>query len=344
VNQSLPAGYGSFYVSGSTQNYWDRNGTDTQLQAGYDNSYKRLNYSLAISRQLDTGTNRWDNRVMLTLGIPLGSGPHAPYSSTTLQGGGSGSSNTATQAVSGTLGVDNTFAYGLNASYGNGGTGGNSSVGANASYTSPLTTVNGSVSRSAHYTQGSMGASGGVVAYAGGVAFTPTMGDTLAIVEAKDAAGARIANGSGLRVDPWGHAIVASLSPFESNQIEIDPKGLPINVELKSTQQSVAPTAGAVVRLKFDTENTGRAAILGIRKAYGQPVPFGAEVLNAQGQSIGTVAQSGRIIAHGLKTDTGTLLVNWGEGAGEKCSVNYSLPKVDKTMRASYSVVDAVCR
>ena len=344
VNQSLPAGYGSFYVSGSTQNYWDRNGTDTQVQAGYNNSYKRLNYSVAISRQLDTATSKWDNRVMLTLGIPLGTGPHAPYSSTTLQGGGSESPTTATQTVSGSLGVDNAFAYGLNASYGNGGAGSNSSVGANASYTSPLTTVNGSVSRSAHYTQGSVGLSGGVVAYGGGVAFTPTMGDTLAIVEAKDAAGARIANGSGLRVDPWGHAIVASLSPFASNQIEIDPKGLPINVELKSTQQSVAPTAGAVVRLRFDTENTGRAAILGIRKTDGQPVPFGADVTNAQGRSIGTVAQAGRIIAHGLKTDTGTLLVNWGEGAGEKCSVDYSLPKVDKKMRASYSVVEAVCR
>ncbi|QQC66345.1 fimbria/pilus outer membrane usher protein [Paraburkholderia ginsengisoli] len=344
VNQSLPARYGSFYVTGSTQNYWDRDGTDTQLQAGYNNSYKRLNYNLAISRQLDTGTGRWDNRVMLTLGIPLGAGAHAPYSSTTLQGGGSSSPTTATQTLSGTLGVDNAFSYGMNASYSHGGgASNNGSVGANAAYTSPLAAVSGSVSRSAHYTQGSVGISGGVVAYSGGVAFTPTMGDTLAIVEAKDAAGARIANGSGLRVDPWGHAIVSSLSPFASNQVEIDPKGLPINVELKSTQQSVAPTAGAVVRLRFDTENAGRAAILGISRADGQPVPFGAEVADAQGQGIGTVAQAGRIIARGLKSDTGRLVVSWGEGAGEQCAAEYALPKMDRKSTA-YSVVETVCR
>jgi outer membrane usher protein len=281
---------------------------------------------------------------MLTLGIPLGTGPHAPYSSSTLQDGGN-APTAVTTAMTGTVGADSAFSYGLNAGYSaGGGVSSNPTAGANASYISPVTTMTGSVSKSSNYTQGSVGVSGGVVAYAGGVAFTPTMGDTLAIVEAKDAAGARIASGSGLRVDPWGHAIVSSLSPFASNQIEIDPKGLPINVELKSTQQSVAPTAGAVVRLKFDTENAGRAAILGIRKADGQPVPFGAEVLNAQGQSIGTVAQSGRIIARGLKTDTSTLLVNWGEGAGDHCSVDYSLPKVNKKMSASYSVVDAVCR
>jgi outer membrane usher protein len=343
VNQSLPRGYGAFYATGSTQNYWDRNGTDTQLQAGYNNSYKRLNYNVAISRQFDTGTGKWDNRVMLTLGIPIGTGPHAPYSSTTLQGGGSSSPSTATQTISGTLGVDNAFAYGLNAGYSHGGASNNGSVGANAAYTSPLAAVSGSVSRSSHYTQSSVGISGGAVAYSGGVAFTPTMGDTLAIVEARDAAGARIANGSGLRVDPWGHAIVSSLSPFASNEVEIDPKGLPINVELKSTQQSVAPTAGAVVRLKFDTENAGRAAILGISQADGQPVPFGAEVSNAQGQSIGTVAQSGRIIARGLKSDTGRLLVNWGEGSGEKCAVDYALPKVSKRSTA-YSVIETVCR
>lgn len=343
MNQTLPTGYGSFYLSGSTQNYWDRNGSDTQLQAGYNNSYKRLNYNVAVARQLDTRTNRWDNRVMLTLGIPLGTGPQAPYSTTMLQGGDESSPTTVTQSISGSLGADGALGYGLNASHSGGGGVSNTSAGANVSYTSPVATVSGNVSRSNHFSQGSVGLSGGVVAYSGGVVFTPATGDTLAIVEAKDAAGARVANGSGLRLDPWGRAVVSSLTAFANNQIEIDPKGLPINVELKSTQQSVAPTAGATVRLTFETENPGRAAILGIRLADGTPAPFGADVLNEQGQSIGTVAQGGRVVARGLKSDTGRLLVNWGEGTGGHCSVDYSLPKIDKTMRASYSVVSAMC-
>ncbi|MEW9583703.1 fimbria/pilus outer membrane usher protein [Paraburkholderia sp. DGU8] len=343
VNQALRAGYGSFYLTGSTQNYWNRSGTDTQLQAGYNNSYKQLNYSLALSRQLDVTTHKWDNRVMLTLGIPLGAA-HAPYSSTSLQTGGK-SGTTVQQGVTGTLGADSAFAYGLNAGHSSGGdASSNTTAGANVSYTSPVATFTGNASKSSNYTQAGFGVSGGVVAYSGGVAFTPMMGDTLAIVEARDAAGARLANNTGLRVDPWGHAVVSTLSPFASNQIEIDPKGLPLNVELKSTQQSVAPTAGAVVRLKFETENTRRAVILRIRTTDGKPVPFGAQLTSEQGQNVGTVAQAGRGIVRGLKSDTGRLLVTWGDGADEHCGVDYSLPKPDMKSRAAYSVADGVCR
>ncbi len=51
ISQALARGYGSFYLSGSTQNYWNRSGNDTQFQAGYNNSYKRINYGVSASRQ-----------------------------------------------------------------------------------------------------------------------------------------------------------------------------------------------------------------------------------------------------------------------------------------------------
>jgi outer membrane usher protein len=344
VNQSLPAGYGSLYLSGSTQNYWDHSGADTQLQAGYNNNFKQINYSLAFSRQQDITTRKWDNRVRLTLGIPLGKGAHAPYSTTSLQGGGN-TPTTIQESVTGTVGLDSAFAYGLNVGHSSGsGMDNNTTAGANVSYQSPVSSLIANVSRSNNYTQSGVGVSGGVVMYSGGVAFTPLMGDTVAIVEARDAAGARVTNGSGLRVDPWGHAVVSSLDPFARNQIELDPKGLPINVELKSTQQSVAPTAGAVVKLKFDTQNAGRAAIFDVTQADGKPAPFGAEVSNEQGQSVGTVAQGGRIVVRGLKSDSGKLLVNWGDDASERCWLDYSLPSGNTKTVASYSVIDVECR
>lgn len=355
VNQSLPAGYGSFFLSGSSQNYWNRGGTDTQAQLGYSNAYKRLNYSLTFARQRYAGTtygqtdtvstgNKWDNSMVLTFSVPLGTASHAPYSTTSVQSDSSGRTQLQ-QSVSGSAGVDNAFSYGVNASRSSSNdTDTINTRGGNVAYQSPFTALTGSMSKSDHYTQTSAGMSGGIVAYAGGVSFTPSMGDTMAVVEAKDAAGARVANGSGLRVDPWGHAVVSSLTPFARNQIEIDPKGLPINVELKSTQQSIAPSAGAVVRLKFETDNPGRAAILSIKMANGEAVPFGAEVSKEQGQSIGTVAQAGRVIARGLKKDTGHLFVAWGDGASERCAVEYTLPPTDKSAAASYSVVDALCK
>ncbi len=342
VNQNLRQGWGNFYLSGSVQDYWNRNGRDTQLQAGYNNSYKRINYGVSVSRQLNVTTNKWDNRVMLNVGIPLGKSPRAPYSMTSLQQDSSGSTSLH-ETVTGTLGRDNAVAYGINVGRNSGNGAASTSVGGNVSYVSPVTTLSASASRSSNYTQMSAGLAGGIVAYAGGVAFTPSLGDTVAVVEAKDAAGARLTNGSGLRVDPWGHAVVSNLTPFARNQVEIDPQGLPMNVELKSTMQQVAPTAGAIVKLKFDTENAGRMAILEVRRADGKPLPFGAEVRDAGGQPVGTVGQGGRIIARGLKTDSGTLSVALGEDAAKSCQLRYQLPQERNDRPASVALMQATC-
>ncbi|MGH8462974.1 MAG: fimbria/pilus outer membrane usher protein, partial [Pseudomonas sp.] len=193
------------------------------------------------------------------------------------------------------------------------------------------------------FTQYGGGISGGMVAYAGGVAFTPTMGETVAIIEAENASGARVTAGSGQRVDPFGRALAANLTPFSTNEVEIDPRGLPMSVELKSSAQRVAPTAGAVVRLKFETDGGGRSVILRARMESGEPVPFGAGVSDVAGLSVGTVAQDGRIVLRGTKTDTGTLRVTWGVLEVESCSISYMLPVQEKGSQQQWTNAEAVC-
>ncbi|WP_081080221.1 fimbria/pilus outer membrane usher protein [Burkholderia cepacia] len=343
LNQSLPQGWGSFYVSGSTVNYWNRGGNDTQFQGGYNNIFRRINYGVSAARQFDVTRSRWNSRLMLNLSIPLNLGSRTLYSSTSLQRD-TGGATAVQQSLTGSLGLDNAFSYGVNVGHTTGG-GANvtTNVGGNVSYKSPFATFTGNVSKGSGFTQYGAGVSGGMVAYAGGVAFTPTMGETVAIVEAKDAAGARVTTGSGLRIGPFGHAIVSSLTPFSTNEIELDPKGLPMSVELKSSAQHVVPTAGAVVRLKFETEGGGRSVIMRARMSDGQPVPFGAEVTDASGQNVGTVAQVGRIVLRGVKADTGTLSVKWGETAAESCSLSYRLPVVDKASKQRWIDAEAVC-
>ncbi|WP_081070245.1 fimbria/pilus outer membrane usher protein [Burkholderia cepacia] len=343
LNQSLPQGWGAFYMSGSTVNYWNRGGNDTQFQAGYNNNFKRINYGVSAARQFDVTQNRWDNRFMLNLSIPMNLGSHVVYSSTSLQRDSSGST-VIQQSMSGSLGVDNALSYGVNVGRtSGGGANATTNVGGNVSYLSPYATVTGNASKGTGFTQYGAGISGGMVAYAGGVAFTPTMGETVAIVEAKDAAGARVTTGSGLRIDPFGHALVSSLTPFSTNEVEIDPKGLPMSVELKSSAQHVAPTAGAVVRLKFETEGGGRSVIMRVRMGNGEPVPFGAEVSDAAGQAVGTVAQEGRVVLRGVKADIGTLHVRWGASAVDGCSLSYKLPVKDKASKQRWTDAEAVC-
>ncbi|MFC3814313.1 fimbria/pilus outer membrane usher protein [Lysobacter sp. GCM10012299] len=342
VNQALPAGWGTFYLTGSRQDYWNRSETDTQYQLGYNNTYKRINFGFSASRQFDLSRGEWDNRVMFTVGIPLGSSPRAPYSQTSLQRDSTGAS-TFQESVTGTLGRDNAFTYGINANRSRGGGAESTSTfGANASYALPSATITGSASKSNNYSQVSAGVSGGIVAYADGVTFTPTLGDTIAIVEAKGAKGAIVSNGSGLRVDRWGHAVVSNLSPFTRSAIDIDPAGLPLNVQLDSTQEQTVPTSGAITLVKFDTSSAGRAAILRTTRPNGQPLPFGADVLDNHGISIGTVAQAGKVIARNLGSDEGELTVQWGPAADETCKLRYALPKsVD--IKMGYTTVDAKC-
>ncbi len=345
LNQSLPDGWGSFYLTGTTQDYWNRGGTDTQFQAGYNNVFKRVSYGVSVSRQRDITNNRWDNRVMLTMSVPLGLGAHAPTSTTNIQHDTNGATNVQ-QTVAGTLLADNSLNYALNTGYnGGGGSASSATGGGSVSWTTPMSTLSGSASVGSGYNQFGAGMSGSVVAYGGGVVTSPATGETMAIVEAKDAEGAWIASRSGLHVDRFGHALVPGLTPFASNEIEIDPKGLPISVELKSTSQRVAPTAGAIVRAKFETDNPGVSAIVRARMTDGRPVPFGAEVRDAQGVSMGTVAQGGQAIVRGLKSQTGILTFAWTDGTRrEACHVTYSMPKSANAKATDWTTLDTVCQ
>lgn len=342
ISQQLPGNGGSFYLSGFRQDYWNRQDSDTQYQAGYNNTFRRVNLGLSASRQFDLNLSRWDNQAMLTVGVPLGSSPRAPYSTTGVQRLASGAT-ALQQSLTGSLGEDHAFSYGINAGHTRGGGQDSlSTVGANAAYASPVATLSASASRSGEYRQGSVGISGGVVAYRDGIVFSPSLGDTTAIVEAKGAGGARVVSGTGVRVDRWGHAVASSLQPFSNNPIEIDPRGLPLNVELKSTVQQATPTAGAISLIRFETADAGRAAILRARRANGAPVPFGAEVLDSSGQSIGTVAQAGRIIARRLSSDSGELTVRWGDESMDACTLTYALPPADTA--TLYATDDVTCQ
>ncbi len=344
LSQGLPAGYGNVYLSGSTQDYWNRGGRDTQFQAGYNGSYKRVSYGVSATRQINLGSGKWENRILLTLGVPLGRAPQAPYSQTSLQRDSAGVTSVQ-ESVTGALGADNNLTYGLNAGHSSGGDSTvSNSIAANAAYVSPVATLTANASRSHSYSQAGAGISGGIVAYAGGVTFMPTLGDTVAIVEAANAAGARVVNTNGLRLDPWGHAVVPNLVPFSRNQIEIDPKDLPLNVELRSTMQQVAPTSGAVVRVRFETGNSGRVAIVRVRMADGRPLPFGAEVFEADGRLVGTAGQDGRLIARGLRQDAGVLTARWGPRAADSCLLGYSLPVPGGSQSQALPQAAGVCR
>ncbi|KDB09865.1 fimbrial biogenesis outer membrane usher protein [Burkholderia sp. lig30] len=339
LNQTLGEGRGSLFAVGSTVSYWNRQGTTTQFQVGYNNNLRlagvNLSYNLSVSRQRDGYTGRLNNQVYANVTVPLGRRSNAPTLSASVTHD-SRSGAIGQMSLSGTAGKSNAFSYGVNATTGGGATSG----GANAQYRSPFATVSGSAAGGSGYSSVSAGVSGAIVGHAGGVTLANDLGETVAIVEAKDAVGARVTNGTDVRIDRRGYAVLPYLTPYQMNTIELDPKGIPLDVEMLSTSQQIAPRANSVVKVKFGTVS-GRAALLTVRQPNGGALPFGANVLDEQGQMVGTLGQGGHLFVRGLN-DTGKLTAKWGNRATESCTFAYQLPTKQRGEDV-YARTNAVC-
>ena len=337
VHQSLGK-LGQFYVSGSSSQYWDGNGDQTTAQIGYSKMFRvkdiHLGFNLDLSRTRNAATGRADNRLLATLNIPLGSGVSRPTITAGYRHGSNGDSSQQLR-VHGTALQDQKLSYGAFLEHSDELTTG----GGNIAYRGSKAVYSASGSVNNHGHQASLGVSGGIVVHSGGVTFAQDLGDTVAIVEAKGAKGARITSGTGARVDGAGYAVVSDISPYRLNTIGIDPQGLPVDTQFESTSQQVAPTAGAVVLLKYKTR-TGRSALITIQLADNSAPAFGAPVFNADGEEVGVVGQGGRAFASGLE-DSGLLMVDVGNG--ERCALDYQLsPRVEKD--AGYTTIQARCR
>jgi outer membrane usher protein len=343
MNQRLGMRGGSLYANVSASDYWDRSGTDTQFQVGYNNSFRRLNYGISATRTRDL-LGRYDNEYLATLSVPLGSSAHAPSLMFNLTHDRSGG-NQDQAMLNGSLGADSQFNYGATVAHNSSNDAGGSTGSVNLGYRTPYAVLNASAGTGNDYSQASFGISGAVVAHPGGITFGQPIGDTVGIVYVPGAAGARLNSASGAQVDHFGYAIVPYLTPYSLNSIQIDPKGLPLDVQLDATSAQVAPHAGAVVMLKFKTE-TGRTIIVRARLANGEALPFGAQVFNTAGTELGVVGQAGQILVRGVD-DAGNLTARWQDhsGAAQSCSFHYQVePHRNGRRLKNYQEVNATCR
>jgi len=342
LTQRLGQRGGSVYVTGSAVDYWNRNGTDLQFQVGYNNTFHRVSYSVSATRVRDA-LSHYSNELFASFTLPLGNSAHAPLFG--LNANRDSSGHMLEQGtLSGTAGVDNQFSYGATASHDNGQGGGGSAGNTGtvyAGYRSPFAQLNASYGSGSGYSQASLSVTGAIVAHPGGVIFGQATGDTMAIISAPGAAGARVVNASGVRINSSGYALVPYLTPYNLNNIQIDPKGLPLTVQMDATSAQVAPHVGAVVMLSFKTQ-TGHSLVARIRQSDGTPVPFGAEVVDEQNQVVGVVGQAGRTLLRSQK-DQGQLSVQWKnqDSQSMSCSFPYHLSGDGKT---EYEQVQATCK
>ncbi|MDF3931448.1 fimbria/pilus outer membrane usher protein [Pseudomonas citronellolis] len=340
INQPLGDSLGSFYLSGSTQNYWNTGKSgDSSFQAGYSNSFNWGSFNLSAGRTRSPGGES-DTQYMLTVSIPLGSSPRAPYLSSSVSRGGNGDLSSQV-GVSGSLGERSQFGYSVHGSRSSGNGATSTSTGANAQYRASKTSLSASVSNGEDSRQLGAGMSGSVLVHGGGVNFSQDQGETKALVEAAGAEGAAVLNSNGGKVGGNGYAVVTGLTPYRHNAVALDPKGMSEEVELQLTEQSVAPRHGSVVLLKYPTV-TGKPVLLTLRDEQGQALPVGAEVLDAKGGSLTLVGQGSRVFLRS-EAQRGRILVRWGEGAARECQADYQLPAARSDSTAPFLQAEALC-
>ncbi|OXI66390.1 fimbrial biogenesis outer membrane usher protein [Burkholderia cenocepacia] len=339
LSQRLGEKGGQLSVTASTANYWNRSGSDVNYSVGYNNAYRNISYNLSATRQRSPG-GEMSTLYYASVTIPLGKSRP-----TTLSGSVTRDTRGRTQlqtTLSDSLGVDNALSYSLNVNHASGSGSSSTDGGGNVMYRGRFAELSASGSASADYQQGSIGVRGAMVAHPGGITLSQPLSETFAIVEAPGAAGARITNSSGVRVDGRGYAIVPYLTPYNLNTVELDPKGISMDVELNETSQQIAPRAGAVPFLKFAT-NTGRALVIKARQTSGAPLPFGAAVYDESGKDLGVVGQASKIFARGLN-DKGELTVKWGDDAKSSCRITYDAPvKQGKRKSTGYQQITGIC-
>ncbi|AZF15612.1 MULTISPECIES: fimbria/pilus outer membrane usher protein [Pseudomonas] len=340
INQPLPGDAGSLYLSGSSQNHWNNaKSRDTSFQAGYSNSYSWGNLSLSASRTQGSN-NKDDTQYMLTLSMPLGRDRHTSYltSSTTYSGKG----DVGTQVgLSGSVGEQSELSYGVYGSHDRAFGASNSSTGANAQYRMAKTNLSGSIGQGEEYKQVGIGLSGSIVAHPGGVTFSQSKGETRVIVEARGAQGASLLNSNGGAISSSGYGVVSGLIPYRHNEVVIDPKGMAADVELEMSSQNIAPRHGAIVMLKYPTTQ-GAPVLLNLRDEAGNALPTGAEVLDAEGNSLTLVGQMSRAFIRAAEPK-GELIVRWGDTLDGQCRVLYTLSAAARKDKVDFEKVDALC-
>lgn len=335
ANQSL-GNWGQVAFSGYSQNYWNLPGRDLQYQFSYNKQVGSVSYGVSANRAR-VGLGEMDTSLLFTVSMPLqfGSSLNRPQLSARVMRDTDGQySQQAT--LSGTAGEDRQYNYGVTA--GHDGASGTNSASVNGQYIGPKAIVGATVSQGADYDSLSLNASGSVVAHPNGVTLTPYRGETMAVITAEGAEGAKVVGFPGLKLDRRGNAVVPYLRPYELNEVAIDPLGTSMDIELSETSQQVAPRAGAVVALKYGTQN-GQALLLNVTLDDGSALPFGAGVVDDRGVSVGVVGQGGQLYAR-VKEGAHRLLISWGTKADQQCAL--PLPS-GKSEGKQLQQVSAVC-
>lgn len=343
LSQSL-GDYGSLYVSGSQQTYWETSQNNTWYQAGYASGWRGISYSMSMSWSKSVGISDSDRIVAFNLSVPFSTLLGHGYSRTsaidrayaTFSASNNSNGDSTTQAgIGGTLLDDRNLNYSVMQGYSdrNGYSGS-----ANATWQATYGTLGLGYNYDRDQHDYNWQASGGVVGHADGITFSQPLGDTNVLIKAPGASGVNVENQTGVRTDWRGYAVMPYATVYRYNRIALDTNTMDSHTDIDNNVSSVVPTEGALVRAEFKAR-IGVRAIITVTRG-GRAVPFGSVAREETSGATGMVGDEGQIYLSGLPPQ-GKLLIQWGDGKGSQCLAPYSLPP--ESLTQAVVVATATC-
>lgn len=336
--------FGNLGLSASMQEYHDGRSRDVTYQANYSRAiFSWANMNISVSRQKYgnfynsfNGSSRNETLTMVSLDIPLGNMGSSVSNSVYFD---KNNGNQYQTGLSGTVGDQNS-PYSYNMSINHSEQGNLTSYAGNLNKQTSLASISANAAKGKNYTQLGIGATGAVVLHSGGLLLGPYVGDTFGIVEAKGATGAEVYNGQGARVNSGGYALVPSLTAYRYNSIGLTSDGMKNNnVDIESSEQRVAPYAGTVVKVKFNTKQ-GYPILLRLMTKNNISIPIGSTISNSSSPNLGLVGQNNQAYFR-AEDMQGDIKITWGNRSDEQCSAHYRVD--EKLINASLIKLSAQC-
>ena len=167
-----------------------------------------------------------------------------------------------------------------------------------------------------------LGVRGAVALMPEGVYLSHRIDGSFAVVQVGDYGGIRVNRDNQLvaRTDEKGRAFVTGLRGFESNQISIEQRDLPLDAQVDRLKISVTPGMRSGVSVLFPVQRA-RAASLRLVTADGVPVPPGVTVQIEGDVREFPVGFDGKVFLVGLR-DTNQISAQW---SGHRCTAQIAL-------------------
>lgn len=210
--------WGSAYLNGYQQDYWNMAGHERSVSAGLSSGWRGITWSVSYSltRTPDANTDR---QMALMVNVPLSrwlANAWSTYSANTASGG----FVSHQVGIGGTALENNNLSYNLQQTYASQDTGYGGSV--SGRYRGSAGDVGLGYNYGGDNRQWNYSAQGSIVAHEHGVTLGQSVRDAFAIVHIKDGDNVKVQNGRGIYTDRFGNAIVPSLTAYRKNGITVN--------------------------------------------------------------------------------------------------------------------------